>query len=368
MSISYNAVVGFKGKVTLPSSDSWNTNQNIIRDPPKSIHTRRIDKVGENSSIIEIIDQSGDRGCEAISKYARGINPAVSVSYSNVTNNAGTNVLSNVRSAKMPYTIMQNQGAFRPPIQTQYELLPLSRQPRELTSVSTNASIIDFSRKMLVPQPASKTKEVKTTKLFTLVRPTVTNKILGNKSSQKPNGIENMIQAKVKINTDSRIRNKNGTYKEDVNLSDSNYINKDIIHPAAKTNTKHDKHVNGVVLLETDRFIQNHNSVQATTNIQDNTKYTRIDFLNDIELTRNIPVSNFSTNIISKGPNENNSREKNLKPKISYGGFQGKCSIPSQKRITNTCSSSNIKKQTLLQGESRNTLNYTTKPEYTNRW
>ena len=153
-----------------------------------------------NSSIIEIIDQSGDRGCEAISKYARGINPAVSVSYSNVTNNAGINVLSNVRSAKMPYTIMHNQGAFRPPIQTQYELLPLSRQPRELTSVSTNASIIDFSKKMLVPQPASKTKEVKTTKLFTLVRPTVTNKILGNKSSQKPNGIENMIQAKVKIN------------------------------------------------------------------------------------------------------------------------------------------------------------------------
>ena len=56
---------------------------NILRDPPKSIMTRRIDKVGETSSITELIDGSGNRACEAISLYSRGINPFVSVDYGN---------------------------------------------------------------------------------------------------------------------------------------------------------------------------------------------------------------------------------------------------------------------------------------------
>ena len=38
-------------KCTLPSVEGWGTNMNIVRDPPKSIHTRRKDKVGDTSEI-----------------------------------------------------------------------------------------------------------------------------------------------------------------------------------------------------------------------------------------------------------------------------------------------------------------------------
>ena len=48
MSFSYSGIVSY-GKSTLPSVDSWGQNNNILRDPPKSIHTRRIDKVGQTS-------------------------------------------------------------------------------------------------------------------------------------------------------------------------------------------------------------------------------------------------------------------------------------------------------------------------------
>ena len=54
--LSYSSLVN-SGKVTLPSVDSWGTNMNIIRDPPKSITTRRRDKVGENSDILKMIDK-----------------------------------------------------------------------------------------------------------------------------------------------------------------------------------------------------------------------------------------------------------------------------------------------------------------------
>ena len=41
MSVSYSAIIGHgTGKVTLPSVDTWGTNMNILKDPPKSVFTR----------------------------------------------------------------------------------------------------------------------------------------------------------------------------------------------------------------------------------------------------------------------------------------------------------------------------------------
>ena len=88
MSISYSGLTNY-GKATLPSAESWGTNMNILRDPPKSITTRRIDKVGQTSEITSMIDDSENRACEAINVYARGVNPMVSVSYDNTGNNGG---------------------------------------------------------------------------------------------------------------------------------------------------------------------------------------------------------------------------------------------------------------------------------------
>ena len=146
MSFSYSAINSNR-KVTLPSVESWSSNMNIIKDPPKGIFTRRKQKVGETSSLTTLTDESGDRVCEAISLYARGVNPSVSVAYSNNGTQKGPCV-SNIGGqtmASLPYKVVKD-GAFRPPILTQEQLLPLSRQRRINTSFYTNASKIDFSK------------------------------------------------------------------------------------------------------------------------------------------------------------------------------------------------------------------------------
>ena len=43
MSLSYTGLTNY-GKTALPSVESWGTNMNILRDPPKSIMTRKQNK------------------------------------------------------------------------------------------------------------------------------------------------------------------------------------------------------------------------------------------------------------------------------------------------------------------------------------
>jgi hypothetical protein len=134
--------------LTLPSVEGGFGTLNILRDPPKSIETRYISKVGDTSKIATWVDDSGDRICEGINKYARGINPMVSVSYTNEGSNGGqvrfragnvsaqTTAL-NSGQAYMPYRV-NREGAFRPPIVPPQELYALSRLPRVSPSYYTN--------------------------------------------------------------------------------------------------------------------------------------------------------------------------------------------------------------------------------------
>lgn len=130
MVFSYSALTNY-GKITLPAVEGWNTSNNIIKDPPKSVHTRRIDKVGETPHLNTLLSESGDRVCEAINYYARGVNPMVSVSYGQGQQTTGPN-------AYLPYRVIRD-GAFRPPITRQQDLVPLSRLPRIWTSMHTLA-------------------------------------------------------------------------------------------------------------------------------------------------------------------------------------------------------------------------------------
>jgi len=135
--------------VTLPSVEQWGTNANILRDPPKSLFTRRIDKVGQNMDITSLVDSSGDRAAEGILVYSRGINPMVSVSYSNQSNNAGISgnptATSGQTQAYLPYSVMEG-GAFRPPVRNPRDLLPLSRLPRVWFSADSSKSSVDYSK------------------------------------------------------------------------------------------------------------------------------------------------------------------------------------------------------------------------------
>ena len=178
MSISYSAITNY-GRSTLPSVEAGLGSMIIQKDPPKSIMTRRIDKVGETSSLTELCDQSGDRVCEGISLYARGVNPFVSVSYGNEGNNGGQRSNNTVgknggKQAFLPYTIMRD-GVFRPPVLTQEQLMPLSRQPRTNTDAFTQPGFIDFSKKLICP--GTTYREVKQDTLKTCVRPTATYRL-----------------------------------------------------------------------------------------------------------------------------------------------------------------------------------------------
>jgi hypothetical protein len=200
--LSYSGLVNY-GASTLPSVESWGNNINILKDPPKSIMTRRINKVGETSSITEMIDSSGDRAAETILVYPRGINPMVSVSYNNYGNNAGLNgslpglsqnfskLAGSGSQSFLPYRIMNGQN-FRPPIQSPQDLMPLSRQPRVWTSQYTTPGFVDFSKKLRDQGTAETTKEVKTNTLKAFVRPTHIRQI--EKPLEKPNEVKYSIQ------------------------------------------------------------------------------------------------------------------------------------------------------------------------------
>lgn len=155
MSISYSGIIGNKGKGTLPSVDSWSINNNILRDPPKSITTRRIDKVNQDGSLNEMLYHSGDRFAENILVYPRGVNPSVSVEYGN-NNRAGNGSgsltsgfksgLTNGAPGKLPFRVMRD-GAFRPPILRMEQLYPLSRQPRLVTQCFSAPYFVDYAKK-----------------------------------------------------------------------------------------------------------------------------------------------------------------------------------------------------------------------------
>lgn len=135
MSFSYSGLVT-KSKVTLPSVDSWGTNNNIMREPPKSIHTRRKDKVGSDIELLEMQDDN-DRDAEAITRYARGVNPFVSVNYQN--NGGG-------QQASLPYKINKDDS-FQVPVVAPQDLLPLSRLPHPtVENVMSKAYLQDYSK------------------------------------------------------------------------------------------------------------------------------------------------------------------------------------------------------------------------------
>ena len=138
--ISYSGIVGDR-KVTLPSVESWGTNMNILRDPPKSIVTRKIDKVFDTQQYTRMVEEaSDDRYCENVQIYPRGVNPSVSVSYSNTGGGSKlmqSSVSNGNTMAKYVHRI-DLDGDFRPPVQPQSRLQPLSRTSRNLTNLYTN--------------------------------------------------------------------------------------------------------------------------------------------------------------------------------------------------------------------------------------
>ena len=274
MSISYSGLTNY-GKASLGSVDSWGTNMNILKDPPKGIYTRRIDKVGETSEITAMVDDSENRACESINVYARGVNPMVSVSYGNEGNNGGQRSgianggeggmqIGGQAQAYLPYRVV-NEGAFYAPILTQTNLQPLSRQPRIWTTAFTQPGFVDFSKKMKTCGNAENTKEVKTTTLKASVRPTAVYKI--DTGIKEPFEVKYVIQPTLKKSYNTALKTTDRTTQHVLNQTKE--INNNNIHSFANTNLNKNIYVD-INEFNPDRYLQDTNAHEVYTNVNDN--------------------------------------------------------------------------------------------------
>ena len=157
--ISYSGLTNY-GKSSFPTVRGWNGSLNIMRDPHKSIFTKRKERVGDTNDVMNTLAHSEDRFIENINYFARGVNPMVSVSYGEAQTAAQT---SNRGQSYLPYRIMDG-GAFRPPIKRQEDLLPLSRLPRKWTTVTCHpTNITDHTKRLISIGTAKTTPQVKDT-------------------------------------------------------------------------------------------------------------------------------------------------------------------------------------------------------------
>ena len=260
--LSYSGLTNY-GKATLPSVDTWGTNMNILRDPPKSITTRRIDRVGQTSSITQMIDDSSNRACEAILQYARGVNPMVGVSYDNYGNNGGqrSRGITNQTQAYLPYTVIKD-GAFRPPVLRQEQILPLSRQARPWTTAFTKPGFADFSRKMKVCGNAANTKEVKNSLMKVCARPSAVYKL--ETPLEEPFEIKYNIQNPLHVSGGSGVRTMDRTTQHVQEPTKG--VDYNLLHASAQANKGLNKYVNNSE-FDPHRYLQDAPLKSASANV-----------------------------------------------------------------------------------------------------
>ena len=327
MSISYSGLTNY-GRVNLPSVEGWGTSMNILKDPPKSLMTRRRNKVGQTASITEDIDAAGDRAAEAIRVFARGTNPSVSVMYNNIGTAGGQttcleksgSLLTEIQTgftetgaprmksvagamarntttmASLPYKIMQG-GAFRPPVLNQAQTLPLSRQARASTAAFTMPGFADFSKKLRVVSNAYKTREVKDTLVTLHATSAKTKKRL---SQLAPHNIKHKIIDTTLMQGKNAETNKceKRVYKSKGTLNTAKFINKKCRRPVEVGYTKSSQR-------EYKRTVKNFRKAAW----------------------RNVPISTWAGAAVAK-MYVPDTRTYKLPQTLSKGGFDGRAQLP----------------------------------------
>ena len=328
--------------LTLPSIEGGFGSMKIKKDPPKGIHTRRIIKVGEDMDILEKIEGSHDRNEEVIQKYARGVNPMVSVSYSNYGNNGGQSVLSrsSATQASLPNRII-DKGAFRPPVDTPRELLPITKFRTTPTSIITNKTKSDYTKR--VTRNSSHMREINKNNINIFnVRPTITNIKQTPLPKMKTDKFINKKLIKVSATSGKRTIDNTKQYNRTSGreLNDKLYF--DI--GTNKGTTTYTKKINTQV--DTSKFTQNVNHSDVKTNPKIN--IDKNDYTRDVELIRNIPVYNVTTNVTKQGNTlDNQSRHYKLQPKIS----------PNQGIVTSGYKPGNLRENSNVKLDNRVTQN-----------
>lgn len=259
-----------KEHLTLPSVSDWYSNTNILRDPPRAIVTRRIDKVGQTSDITEIVDSSTDRACESIRVYAKGVNPMVSVSYDNQSNNAGIAGNSTSTSARtqasLPFKAMNN-GAFRPPIRGPRDLLPLSRLPRVWFQTMSAPCFTDYSKSKYCPTKFRVIRDllhaydIKPNKSAKLEKPILENFKMENAINDKHINIEG--------NAGTAARDITSFTRDNVDIYKG--ISDNIIEAWANTNVSQNRSHNlDGLSIDEDQYVHPIQTYEANSNMSQN--------------------------------------------------------------------------------------------------
>src|SRR5579864_1374621 len=96
----------------------------IYKDPPKSVHTRKKERIEMGDVQHNIRNDDTGRLDDMLKTYQSNTNPSINVEYQNRGNLGGRHQL---QQARKPYRVDQS---FRPPMRTLEDNLPLSRQKR----------------------------------------------------------------------------------------------------------------------------------------------------------------------------------------------------------------------------------------------
>lgn len=375
--LSYSGLTSY-GKVGIPSVESWGNSMNIMKDPPKSIYTKRKDKVGTTSHITQQIEDSGDRHNEAILKFARGVNQFTDIEYSNNGSNIGRDnkiVPGGVIQSKLRNRIMKD-GDFRPPIISPQDLLPLSRPRRPNYSMVSNIDNVDFTQKPYSSEHKQKGREINkgyTTQSVASTKTLKTEQTIGQNmkdhirsrvsmyvSSQVTNGgLHYDVVRGDKMNTTAvhegilqghyNTKIVNPMYQDNNNVDTNRYTQETFINPVVTSKTS--KISNIIEDFEGDytqvRDDIQHVSVQgvksSTSNIPSQHNYQ-----NDIICTRNVPNHSVLTNTKGTGSINNTTRQYNRLPDtLAKGSFMNTGNIPSTHKDT-TINLRTTSKQELL--------------------
>ena len=313
---------------TLPSVEGWGSNANILRDPPKSITTRRIDKVGQNIDITELVDDSGDRINEGINVYARGVNPMVSVSYDNNSNNAGISgnptSTSAQPQARLPYPAFDN-GAFRPPILTQRDLLPLSSLPRTWFSTLSTPGFVDFSKTQQQANSYRALKEannvynVKPNKTASIEKPLIENfKMLNSINDRHINvnatsGIKSDYQStytrenidlykgindnSLNVFANSNLGKEISHNLEGFSIDENRYIQDSLVHEGYTNLSRNNAQNLSNISMDTSKYVQDVDYYQASSNSSADISNKSLDQLYDNgRMTVKDDIIQYSTN------------------------------------------------------------------------
>ena len=298
--------------LTLPSVVGWGTNLNILRDPPKSLFTRRIDKVGDTQEITKWIGEgAGDRICEYINVYPRGINPMVSVSYQNYGTNGGqvrqadgrsgvnrglkSSITNRGGQSFLPYRIARD-GAFRPPILPPQDLLPLSRLPRVWTSAFSNPEFTNYAKRQGCPKNP---KAIKKDIVSTCVRPTAVYNI--ETPLKEPYDVKYVISNPVTVTAHSGVRTIDKT--QQVVKNPTKEVNYELEHYHVEAS--HGSNITEKALenkLNTKKYLQDPNYSEVLSNPSRIAHTTSLENLGDFDIRLKKPhYTDYRTPISSLG-------------------------------------------------------------------